>query len=229
MKTKQTKQGFTLIELVLVVAFMAILLLAILFLILQIGKMYTKGNTNKIVNQVSREMADIMRRDVQATNPTHVKTAITGATDAKAGRVCLGNVSYVWNTAALLNDGTNNDIMFNGKPVTFARVVDPSGAMCVASGGAYPMTVPATFQVKEMLSTDNRSLAVFALDFREIAKTSTRGLYYIKMTVGTNEDGTTQNTGTYYQCKPRTDESANFDYCSINDIDFMLRTGGGSQ
>lgn len=229
MKTKRNQQGFTLIELILVIAFMSVLLLAILLLILQIGKMYTKGNTNRMVNQVSRELSDTIRRDVQATNPTHIKIAITGSGEARSGRVCLGNASYVWNTAALLNDGANNDLSYNGRPVTFARVVDPSGAMCVQSGGAYPMAVPASFEARELLSNNGRTLAIFALDFREITKTSTRGLYHIRMTVGTNEAGTTQNTGTYYQCKPRTDNSADFDYCSINDIEFMLRAGGGNQ
>ena len=66
-------KGFTLVELTLVMAFMSILLLSILTMTIYAGKLYTKGVTNKTMNQIGREIFDLMKAIIQRV----MKNAIT--------------------------------------------------------------------------------------------------------------------------------------------------------
>lgn len=229
--TNRRQKGFTLVELTLVMAFMSILLLAILYMTLHIGKIYTKGLTNKTINQIGRDLSDTMRRDFAHADPALIQIPpATGSGDATSGRLCLGAVSYAWNTSALL-DSTNTKITSNSQPITFVRVVDPDGSLCSPSGGPYPTAIPASSTLSEMLTTGGRDFALYSASITALSTSGTQGLYQIKLTVGTNEKNTTtkDETGTFVQCRPPTDTSANFDYCSVSDFDLIVRAGGSGQ
>lgn len=223
------KPGFTLVELTLVIVFMSVLMLAILYLSLYIGKIYAKGATNRTANQITRDIAATVRRDFQSANPAQiVAPAPTGNGDAKTGRICLGSVTYVWNTAPLINSNPSGGVQLSGKPVTFRRVVDLAADLCKG----YPMAIDAALpavQSSELLGEDGRSFAVYSLEFTPL--TQDHKLYHMKITIGTNDPDTTQKnvSGTDFQCKPPSDNSANFNYCSVNDIDMILRIGGGKK
>lgn len=224
------RKGFTLVELTLVMAFMSILLLAILYLTLHAGKLYSKGFTNKTMNQVGRDVADVMKRDFLGADADILKVpGELGTGDLKSGRVCTGTVSYIWNTAPLLNS-TAPKVTAGGSPITFRRVVDPSGQLCIpdAVTGAYPMTIPATLKSTELLSVTGRDFAIYTMTITKIAASSTgMGLYGVDMVLGTNEQSTTQKDATVgFQCRPPTDNSANFDYCTVEEQYTILRVQG---
>lgn len=232
MKDSRTR-GFTLVELMFVLVFMSVLLLSILYLTLHTGKLYAKGETNRMMNQVSRELAATIRRDFQRINPSSVSFQQSGSGNSVAGRLCLGYVSYVWNTADLLNDESMPKITAPAdNPAVFRRVVDPSALMCARdAGGNYPMSISQ--ESAELLNTDVRSIAVYDIAFQEVSPTDSSrkdALYRIKITLGTNEPETTQRSGAgggeFVQCKPPTDNSSDFNYCAVNDIDMIVRTGG---
>jgi hypothetical protein len=223
------KRGFTLVELTLVMAFMSMLLLAILILTIHAGKLYTKGLTNKTMNQISRDVADLMKRDFLAADASLVKLpGEVGTGDLKSGRICTGTVSYIWNTASLLSS-TSPKVTADGKPITFRRVLDPTASLCAPdTSGLYPTVIPATLTSTELLGSDNRDYAIYTLTVTPVASDSTgKGLYGVSMVLGTNEKDTTQKDATSgFQCRPPVDNSANFDYCTVEELYTILRVGG---
>ncbi len=228
------KKGFTLIELSLAITFISVLLLAILYITIQAGKLYAKGVTYKGVNQVSREVVDTMRRDIMAASVSAIEIPLPSPdpalSPAYAGRMCTGQVSYVWNTAALLQNTSSTDRIMDGAvPVVFRRVVDPGKTLCTKdASGRYNKAI-AGMTSTELLKGEGRELAAYTLSIVEMARSGERkGLYRISMTLGTNETGTTTYDPTLaaYTCLPPTDNSANFEYCTVIEFDAIMRAGG---
>ena len=232
--TKHNNQGFTLIELTLAMAFIAILLLSILYTTLHTGKLYTKGITSKTLNQIGREVTDTIRRDFVSTDSSRVLSPEpSGAGDAKSGRLCLGTATYVWNTATLLNSDATKLEYENGgltTPVTLRRVLDSDGLLCQKDGmGKYVVTeIPSSMQSADMLSGVGQDFAVYDLQFDRLGEKGGQGLYAMKLVIGTNAKNTTETDVTSTEvCKPPTDNEADFEYCSIAEFDIVLRAGGG--
>ncbi|QQS21659.1 type II secretion system protein [Candidatus Saccharibacteria bacterium] len=222
-----SRRGFTLVELTLVMAFMSVLLLAILYLTIHAGKLYTKGVTNKTLNQITRDITDLMKRDVLASDSKTINNpAPSEIGDQQTGRLCTGTVSYLWNTAALLDNTVAAKITYNGNPVTFVRVIDPGASLCL--GDPAPTVIPDAMKVTELLSTNGRDFAIYSLTIVTIASdASGRGLYSVHMVLGTHEKDTTQvDADAGVQCKPPTDSSTNFDYCTVGEFTTILRAGG---
>lgn len=126
--------GFTLIELMLAMAFVGFLLLFVVFATLQVMGNYNKGTVIKEINQTARTVVEEMARLVRSTNAVAINTSALGA-----GRVCFGGVSYVWNLRGSQNDNRYTDNTF----VTLARVEDAAGAQCATVSGSYPKVDPA--------------------------------------------------------------------------------------
>lgn len=219
--------GFTIVELMLVMTAMSVLLLAVLYATLHAGALYEKGVTNRTVNQVSRDISDGLRRDFMVADPTKVQVQMTGTEPNVSGRLCLGTVSYLWNSASLLTTSPNSGLKTAaGSPIVFTRVNDVDGYYCTKAGGVFPSSILVNSLTSDVLSGDGRSLAVYSLKFKPLDTTASQGIYDIALTIGTNEAGTTQSAGASTQCKPPTDNSANFNYCSLVDLDMIVRSGG---
>lgn len=236
----KNQQGFTLIELTIALAFLSVLLIAILTLTLAAGKMYVKGTTNKTINQSGREIQDIMRRDFLAADRSRISAVATeGSVGRNSGRICLGSVSYVWNTAGMLNDknadATNYQSRIrigSGEPVRLMRVVDANSDMCARNPatGRLPRTIAVSSTNRaELLGGEGREFALYEVNITPIISEGVRGMYRVKYTIGTNDIGTTEREGGtgYVRCKPDATATANFDYCSVVDFDMMLRIEGG--
>jgi hypothetical protein len=225
---RKLMRGFTIVELTLVMAFMSVLLLAILYLTIHAGKLYAKGVTNKTLNQVTRDVTDLMKRDMLVADSKLIKNpAPVGVGDKQSGRLCTGTVSYLWNTVALLDDDVASKIQYKSSPVVFVRVVDPGASLCV--GGPVPMNIPGAMEATELLGTNGRDFALYSLLVSTIASdTSGRGLYSVHMVLGTYEQNTTQvDVAAGVQCKPPSDNSTNFEYCTVGEFTAVLRAGGG--
>ncbi len=228
------QRGFTLIELSLAITFISVLLLSILYVTIQAGKLYAKGVTYKDINQVSREVVDTMRRDMMATSASAIEIPTPmpdpSLSPAYAGRLCTGQISYVWNTAALLQDAASTDRIMDGAiPVVFRRVVDPGKTLCTKDAtGKYVKDI-AGMTSTELLKGEGRELAAYTFSVTEMARSSERkGLYRVSMTLGTNETDTTLYDTVLgsYTCRPPTDNTANFEYCTVIEFDAIMRAGG---
>lgn len=230
--TSKRTQGFTLIELTLVMAFLSVLLIAIIMTTLQMGKLYTKGLTNRSMNQVGRDLGDTLRRDFLAASSTRILIpAATGTGTALSGRLCLGTVSYVWNTADLLNQATATKITKGGVPVVLERVIDTTNRLCTVQGsGTYVTDIDSSYSSRSVLTTDGRSLAIYDMSVKPLAVSGGNGLYQVKLTLGTNDvSAVDRDVSQKVTCKPPTDNSSDFNYCSVADFDFIVRTGGSGR
>lgn len=226
---RQKNQGFTLVELTLVMAAMSIMLLTIIYVTLQAGAIYSKGVTNRTINQLSREISDTMRRDFTTADPSEVQIVQSGSAPNVTGRICLGTVSYVWNSASMLNSGASGAIKrTDGTTLNLTRVDDPTSYYCTKSSstGKYPVNLQPYAKQSSMLNGNGRSFAVYGATLDTFAINPPEGLFHIKMTVGTNDPNTTSGTGAAAQCRPPTDNSSDFTYCSVVDIDIVVRAGG---
>ena len=137
------KKGFTLIELMLAMTFIAILLLAIAMTVIQLGNIYRKGLSLKEVNQVSRDISSDVRKSLSSVDAIDLTTDYV--TTTAGGRVCFGNYTYIWNTGKVLapTTPTDSNVVWYGsetnsshtKYVRFAKVPDASKLYCAKSGG----------------------------------------------------------------------------------------------
>ena len=134
---EEQKKGFTIIELMLAMAFLGTMLVAIAALIMRVTNIYQKGLSIRAVNTNGREIISDLTRTITSSpthlkvNPDYVNNEITGKnlktalanyylsvedsshSEQYSGVFCTGSYSYVWNNAqsilASRDDDNNND------------------------------------------------------------------------------------------------------------------------
>jgi len=130
-RANRHQQGFTLVELMIALAFVAFILIFATTAVIQVMQTYNKGVAIKQINQAGRTTLEDISRFLRTADPSVVDVSLVGGD----GRACFGGISYVWN---LYNASTANEYD-DGSPLTFARVNDDSKAMCTpTSPGNYP-------------------------------------------------------------------------------------------
>ena len=242
------KKGFTLVELTLAMAFVSMLLLTITMTAIQAGHIYNRGMVLRTVNQVGRDISDTIRRDFLQTNAAKISVpdggsdkdpvvVIEDSNDKIGGRFCLGQYSYVWNTASTLDkkDFSNTSVAYttttgtDKTPVNLVRVDDKDGQLCQkdVSTSRYPNAIDsaASTQLLKPIDTDDVVIAVHDMSVTRMTDSdSSEQLYRIKFTLGTSatsEIDTLDGT-----CKPPDDAESNSDFCAINNFDMIVRTNG---
>ena len=217
------QRGFTLIELMLAMAFLSILLIAVAVITIQVGRLYDKGQTLKAVNQAGRDLSDSLRRDAQSVGSIPNTYVAPSQASGELGRLCLGTVSYVWNTAENLRSNKGATYQGNNEQIIMARVADVGGNYCRADAvGGYPKDVPAD-RATEMLKSTDRDLAAYSVGINPLVTSGASKLYVIKFTLGTNEEGTINTAD--MSCKPPTDTASNFDFCAVNQFQLLVSVG----
>ena len=124
-KKKKKKNGFTLIELMLAVAFLGALLLSVAMLAMRLIDMYTKGSTMRAVNSTGSAIIDDMRSSITSSSnwtnhledghlkKTNAKDAerqyfrlhydqIDGQDFADYGAFCTNTYTYIFNYQAAM-------------------------------------------------------------------------------------------------------------------------------
>jgi prepilin-type N-terminal cleavage/methylation domain-containing protein len=230
------QKGFTLIELMLSMSFVAVLLMAIAVTTIQISNIYTKGITLSEVNQVGRSLSDELQRSIASSVPFDVTPRVDESPSTATskyvvrdggGRLCLGNYTYAWNYGQALAGGVGAPAIFNtyddGSPVRFAKVLDPSGALC-ANETAPIIRANAT----EMLSSGDRDLIMHSFTIIKTANDpdTSQAIYAITMTIGTNDSA--QLTTDDASCKPPATGVGDESYCSVNEFDIIARAGNSA-
>ncbi len=222
------RQGFTLIELMLAMSFIGILLIAMAVSIINLTHLYSKGITIKSVNQAGRDLGVALRRD--AANISVVTAPIVQPSDSGSGglgRLCLGNYSYIWNSPDKLASKTAvNYADATTTPIVLARVVDGGGSYCQAVAGVYPVIVTKA-NATEMLPADNGDYALRSLTLDRVPPIGSAAkanmLYDLRYTIGTNEQGTIDTLD--QSCKPPSAATGNFNFCSVNTFELIVRAG----
>ena len=99
---KRNKKAFTLVELMLAVAFLGTLLLSIALLTMQLINIYTKGATMRAINSTGSSMMRDIRSSIMssANYPENLDTKSQDyiwKDQTTAGMFCTGSYTYVWN------------------------------------------------------------------------------------------------------------------------------------
>lgn len=184
--TRRNKQhGFTVVELMLAMGGIAFLLLFVVFAILQVTGLYTKGIAIRQINQAGRQMTDEVSRAVRyGSQPISIPDK---------HRLCVGGKSYIWNDP---DDTTYVNSKVGGGSVKFV----------VLSGTSYCSTIPATSPSNDIPTTASEALGnVVMLQDMSIAKSNpTSPIYELRIilsTNGTNEPN--EPSANVFECSPR--------------------------
>lgn len=239
MINRRKTRGFTLVELMLAMAFVGVLLVAIAATAMHIMRTYTKGLTIREVNQAGRTITEDVQRTIAMATPFKVSPAKTGTpsddVDSKyvtrpgGGRLCTGAHTYAWNYgnteqlsgATAINAynvyGDGNDV------IRLVKVSDAGGSLCLDAALPIPRE-----QAKELLAAGDRNLAVHQLKVRSDARDTASGqaMYSIDLVLGTNDH--TQLNAASTMCLPPTEGSGNEDFCAINQFNIIARAGNRS-
>ena len=224
------KTGFTLIELMLAMTFIAFLLVIIAMTTIQISHIYNKGLTLREVNQVGRSVSEDLQRSIGASAPFDVDVSSLTTRyilNDGGGRLCIGRYSYAWNYGKSLMGDSGAPAAFNkyddNTLVRFAKVNDASASLCTDPTRSVPKA-----DATEMLAAGDRDLAVhkFIVTNASTDTQSSQALYAISMILGTN-DQTQLSTGDA-SCRPPAEGNGNEDYCSVNQFDIVVRAGNKS-
>lgn len=110
--------GFTVIELLLAMGGIAFLLLFIVFAIVHMTNLYSKGTAIRQINQIGRQLSDEISRELRYGGKPKVLTA--------NNRICVGNKSYMWNKKGTLATDANANKTATNVVIGFVRLDDSS-------------------------------------------------------------------------------------------------------
>lgn len=216
------RKGFTLVELNLAILFVALLVLGVAMTTIYVTRIYQKGLTTRTINQIGRDVNGQLRRDISSARPSQIKVALSE--EGNWGRICLGSVSYIYNTA----QGIAEDKVI-GNGIFLARTQDPSGEWCQQGENPGDGYVKNDFDeddsYTELLTNDVIPLAIHKMDIKVHEMNADSGkqhIYRLSMQLGTNEAETTTSDG---KCLPPTESTANFDHCFIAEFETIIRSG----
>lgn len=230
-RNQSDTQGFTIIELMLAMAFVAILLIAVTVLTMNISKIYTRGVTYKELNQLGAEVVG----DIHRTFTSAMVDDIKYINNDTYNRLCLGTYSYVWNEVP---DASANTKYGTGgaKVARLLKVTDPGEAYC--NTGSLPNTVASTAETRELLAEGgDRDLYVYSLKVSPLTAPNAqglsvarsnelatqRGLYTIQVTLGTGEKDRIDISNT--RCNPPAEANGGDEYCAIDTFTTVVSIG----
>ncbi|NTW61215.1 hypothetical protein HGB24_00820 [Candidatus Saccharibacteria bacterium] len=243
MNRDKSLTGFTLIELMLSMAFVAILLIAIAMTSIQITNTYNRGMVYKGVNQVGRQIASEFQRNISTGSAFDVSSSgkhYLNQTEV-GGRLCTGQYTYVWNygkalQAALKSGDTSklyNRSVNANTIISFAKILDQDSAYCTDS------TKKIAADAVELLNNGSFDLAAHTIDSElnlaiqqfSIVQASAspdpktgQQLYTISFQVGTNNNDTLNFDSSGATCLV-TGAYSDLNYCSVSQFDIVVRAG----
>jgi len=236
----RTQAGFTIVELMIAMAFISLLLLAIAGAVIQIAAIHNKGLTMKSVNQSGRIIVADMKRTIGESQPfgiplttdaTYGRTdtfilqsasgvVATGDNNPYGGRLCTGTYSYIWNVGTHIDTPRNKYAGDESdKQIRLVKVRDTSKGYCKDDAAG---AVDAT-QATELLSESNLAVQSFHIERLTNNGASGMALYTIGITISnadTEAIDTVDNT-----CQPPSEVAVLQNYCSVNEFIFTARAG----
>lgn len=236
LRSSNSDKGFTVVELMIAMAFISLLLLAIIMTVMQVGAIYSKGITMKSVNQAGRIVVADMKRTIGESGVTitykpHERGNDAGNPIYDAGRLCTGVYSYIWNIGTFIGSdpsdpnfqvnkytGTDDD---RKKPLRLTKVKDSGGRYCQGDGTD---GIPRSDAV-ELLSESELAVQDFHIERVTDNLASGTALYSVRITISNAETeaiDTVDNT-----CRPPSEEPTLQNFCAVNEFAFTARAGSG--
>lgn len=245
------QKGFTLVELMVAMAFVSVLMLAIAMAVIQISNIYNKGLTMRAVDHAGRALSTEIRQTLGQSEPFSVDTALriqkypeSSSVNPDGGRFCTGTFSYIWNFGTSMDNpinkyagaseaddgdessGSGGDSGLSGEEIRFIKIRDNGGGYCADLAKPILQT-----DAIELLSEGDHDLAIQKFEIVQIADDpSTRqALYRIIMEIGTNREDSVQRPDELNTidttCKPPSDDASLQDFCAVNQFVFTVQAG----
>lgn len=159
------------------------------------------------------------------------------------GRLCLGTVSYLWNTSKAIEQNDANRAVYNPTSdkrdavIRLVKVPDASGLYCTtAESGGFAqrdIRLEDTAQAQELLESGDRTLQLHSFTVLPSAASAVdtgtdQQLYSLAFSIGTGEVRAMNDDLT--ACRPPGDPNADPAYCTVQQFRLLIRTGigGGS-
>lgn len=223
---KIRNSGFTMIEMMLAMTFVAFLMLTIALTTISLGNTYMKGITMTQVNEAGRTIADDLQKTVTSA-PSQVDFSYSDSA------YCFGNYSYVWNKGGdivMTSDGRWPSSLIkyerpgselDGEPVRLAKVIDPDMSYCADENTGNITEIDAV----ELVPEGDRNLAIQQFSAERLASSATQTMYRVMFVLSTNNQEALMSND--MSCRPPADVSNEVNYCAVSSFDFLVRAGGG--
>lgn len=237
------QQGFTLIELMLAMSFIAVLLIAIAMTVIQIGGIYNKGLTVKELNQTSRDITEDLRRTISMSgqfDPSTDYREVVQSGQRIGGRICLGTVSYVWNYAGAIESDNARLIRYptgtRTGPIGLVKTPDASRAYCSLDPSSGQLAVPNLLsgdvdESRELLSAGDRGLSLYNLrpstSSTAMDRATHQRLFVVRFTIGTGDTSLLNTGASPITCKTPSEIGPDLNYCTVQDFSIVVRAGTG--
>lgn len=197
-----TSRGFTLVELMLAMAFLSAILLFATLTFVQALAIYNKGVSVSQINETGRTLTNDLNRSTNGA----ASFSVSGL--AKPQFLCVGKTAYMWNLSDPSNPTPGNQYRMNGQPIGLVRTNDGFDAR-----DKYCSDSPASHTIDPSEATNLIGSQVRVLDVT-IAKPNTIAnpnssleapLIKFSLTIGTrSQDGAVdpivQPGYTYWSC-----------------------------
>ncbi len=128
---KNNQYGFTIVELSIAIAFVAILLVTIAFLIIHLISLYQKGLSLKTVNTAGQNITDHISRALTASPSEKLSTLCNYLTESSSRSSCASNSKA--GSKVLFQQSYISNIKIKTSDVTIAGRVPSSGALCTGN------------------------------------------------------------------------------------------------
>lgn len=190
---RRAAPGFTIVEMLLALSGVAFLLLFVVFAIMHVTGLYTKGIALRQINQTGREVTDELARAIR-----YGGTVV--APDA-SNRLCVGGKAYIWN-----NSGETTNKYADDSPVNFVRSDDTSYCADTSKKidpDASTVLIGGVATVQQLVISRSDSVTP---------------LYSIRLVVSTSGDNAPSLTGTdEYQCDTQFGQ-----YCAFGQFETVV-------
>lgn len=223
MSNSKPRNGFTLVELMLSITFIAVLLLAIAMMTIQMSSIYNKGLTLREANQAGQFVSSEVQRSLNQTYSNAVEAV--NLPDSQGGRLCAGGTVYAWNYPDTFTPTERVDAINKVDGSADVRFVKFAGTIeqyCETQGGGSWKALPDT--ASELLSGGNANIALhsFSLDRVAVPEDNTQTIYTVKIVVGTPSVGLVTEDNSLL-CKAA--DSKDDEWCAVNQFEFTARSG----
>jgi type II secretory pathway pseudopilin PulG len=232
--------GFTMVELTLAMAFVAVLMLVIASTVIQIGNIYNKGVTMKAVEQAGRLITADIRQTISQGSAVSlnedcvyhtINTAGTIGTvncenappsNTRGGRLCTGTYTYVWNYGRAINSTTEplpnrySDPVEQEK-IRLIKIRDTDSYFCAQPTIPIPKGNATELLSRAAMTGTEMDLALHQYTIEKIAQSSNQGFYRFVITIGTNDTNYIQTGG---DCKTPSDDFQAQNFCAVNIFEF---------
>ncbi len=232
-----SNEGFTLIELILAMAFVAALLIAVAVTVIQMSAVYTHGLMLTSINKAARTISSSITSDIQNSSSIDLTKQLVD-NSGNGGRLCLGGYTYVWNLKGIAQNTYASSDGTLAPPISFAKLSDPGASYCSAANRNNPIPYSSTSAQRDVELLDDGShdmvlqkVTVTKL-FADPATQET--LYSIYFVISTNSGSDIlppntlpNNPNPYYMCPPPSLASGDANRCAVQDFTIAVRAGNG--